>query len=139
MSEVLPLYHSVLVIDDHNMVVISLRLLIGDLFKIFYHTKDGTGGIELAMQHQPQLVLVDNQLPDLPGEAVVRQIRSHCPRTRVLGYSFSTSGVAIRKMYEAGVNGYVDKSESDTELSKAIMELMAGRKYFSKEAREQMY
>ena len=139
MSEGLPIYHSVLVIDDHNMVVISLRLLIGHLFKAFYHTKDGSTGIELAIEHQPQLVIVDNQLPDLPGATVVRQIKSHCPQTRILGYSFSTGGVSIRKMYEAGVNGYVDKSESDTELIKAVTELLAGKEYFSKEAREQIH
>jgi two-component system response regulator EvgA len=126
-NEVLSKYDSILIIDDHNMVVISLRLLIGHLFREFYHTRDGAAGIMLATQKQPRLVIVDNQLPDLPGDAVVRQIRLHCPQTRILGYSFSTSGVSIRKMYEAGVNGYVDKSESDTELNKAVQELMEGR------------
>jgi len=139
MNEVLSIYDSLLVIDDHKMVVISLRLLIGHLFREFYHTKDGVGGIALAMGHQPQLVIVDNQLPDLPGDVVVRQIKSHCPQTRILGYSFSTSGASIRKMYDAGVNGYVDKSESDTELSKAVQHLMEGKDYFSKEAREQIH
>ncbi|HVW62753.1 MAG TPA: response regulator, partial [Puia sp.] len=84
-------------------------------------------------------VIVDNQLPDLPGDVVVGQIKRHCPQTRILGYSFSTSGVSIRKMYEAGVNGYVDKSESDTELNKAVQQLMEGKDYFSKEAREQIH
>jgi DNA-binding NarL/FixJ family response regulator len=139
MNEAASIYGSLLVIDDHNMVVISLRLLIGHLFRDFYHTKDGAAGIALAMKHQPQLVIVDNQLPDLPGNAVVRQIKSYCPQTRILGYSFSTSGATIRKMYEAGVNGYVDKCESDSELNKAVLHLMEGKDYFSKEAREQLH
>jgi len=139
MNEGVPIYDSILVIDDHKMVVVSLKLLIGHLFREFYQTRDGGTGIELATQYQPSLVIVDNQLPDLPGDAVVRQIRDHCPKTRILGYSFSTSGVSIRKMYDSGVNGYVDKSESDTELGKAVQELMEGREYFSKEAREQIH
>ena len=139
MNETLSRYGSILVIDDHNMVGISLRLLIGHLFREFYHTKEGAAGIALARQHQPGLVIVDNQLPDLPGDAVVSQIRTHCPQTRILGYSFSTGGVTIRKMYVAGVNGYVDKSETDTELSKAVETLMEGKEYFSKEAREQIH
>jgi len=139
MSSDLPAYHSILVIDDHNMVVISLRLLIGHLFETFQHTRDGAGGIGLAIKIQPQLVIVDNQLPDLAGDTVVRQIKIHCPHTRVLGYSFTMNGAAIRKMYESGVDGYVDKSEPDTELSKAVEELMNERKYFSKEARGHMY
>jgi len=139
MNEAVSLYDSLLVIDDHKMVVISLRLLIGQLFSEFLHTKDGAAGIALAMERQPQLVIVDSQLPDLPGDAVVRQIKSHCPQTRILGYSFSTSGASILKMYEAGVNGYVDKSEPDTELSNAVQHLMEGKDYFSKEAREQIH
>ena len=139
MNETLSIYGSILVIDDHNMVGISLRLLIGHLFTEFYHTKDGGAGIALAREHQPSLVIVDNQLPDLPGDAVVSQIRKHCPHTRILGYSFSTSGVSIRKMYEAGVNGYVDKSETDTELNRAVQALMEGQEYFSREAREQIH
>lgn len=121
------------------MVVISLRLLVGHLFREFYHTKEGAAGIALAAQYQPQLVIVDNQLPDLPGDVVVRQIKSLCPQARILGYSFSANGISIRKMYEAGVNGYVDKSESDTELNKAVEQLMEGKEYFSKEAREQIH
>ena len=139
MNEIFSIYDSMLIIDDHNMVVISLRLLIGHLFREFYHTRDGTAGIALAIQKQPRLVIVDNQLPDLPGDMVVREIKRHCPQTRILGYSFSTSGVSIRKMYEAGVNGYVDKSECDTELNKAVQQLMEGNDYFSKEAREQIH
>ena len=138
MNEVLTKYDSVLVIDDHNMVVISLRLLIGDLFKVFYHTRDGVAGIEMAREHQPQLVIVDNQLPDLPGDAVVKEIRTHCPQARILGYSFSMNGASIRKMYEAGINGYVDKSEDDAELNRAVTDLLEGKEYFSKEARSEI-
>jgi DNA-binding NarL/FixJ family response regulator len=139
MSELPPVYRSVLVIDDHNMVVISLRLLIGHLFKDFYHTKEGTAGVAMAIKDQPQLVIVDHQLPDLPGYAVVEAIRKHCPQTRTLGYSFSMNGVSIRRMYTAGINGYVDKSESDTELNKAVMDIMQGKEYFSNEARSHLH
>ena len=131
-------YHSVLIIDDHKMVIIGLRLLIGDLFGEFYHTRDGAAGITLAKKIKPQLVIVDNQLPDLPGDLVVREIRQHCPDTRILGYSFTMNSVSIRKMYDAGIHGYVDKSETDVELSRAVAELLAGKEYFSKEARSQI-
>jgi len=139
MKSEFPVYSSILVIDDHNMVVISLRLLIGHLFASFHHTRIGADGIGLAIKIQPQLVIVDNQLPDLAGDIVVRQIKAHCPHTRILGYSFTMNGAAIRKMYESGIDGYVDKSEPDTELSRAVEELMKGNKYFSKEAKAHMY
>ena len=135
MSEILPKYHSVLVIDDHKMVIIGLRLSIGDLFEEFYHTREGDSGVAMAKKYQPQLVIVDNLLPDMAGDVVVREIRRYCPGTRILGYSFTMEELSIGKMLQAGVHGYVDKSEADTELSKAVLHLLEGREYFSKEAR----
>jgi len=135
MSEARSKYDSVLVIDDHKMVIIGLKLSIGDLFSNFYHTREGGLGITMGKKYQPQLVIVDNQLPDLSGDAVVREIRRYCPHTRILGYSFTMNAGAIRKMYKAGIHGYVDKSEADVELSRAVASLLEGGEYFSKEAR----
>jgi len=135
MSEVQPKYDSVLVIDDHKMVIIGLRLSIGDLFSNFYHAREGGMGIAMGKKYQPQLVIVDNQLPDLAGDAVVREIKRYCPHARILGYSFTMNAEAIRKMYEAGIHGYVDKSEADGELNRAVAALLDGKEYFSKEAR----
>jgi DNA-binding NarL/FixJ family response regulator len=135
MNEAQLKYDSVLVIDDHKMVILGLRLTIGALFSAFYHTREGSMGIAMAKKYQPQLVIVDNQLPDLAGDAVVREIRRYCPHARILGYSFTMDADSIRKMYEAGIHGYVDKSEADVELSKAVRLLLGGGEYFSKEAR----
>ncbi len=128
-------YHSLLVIDDHNMIVNGIRLLIGDRFGVFYHANDAATGIKLALEHQPQLVIVDQQLPDNSGDNVVREIKYRCPTTRILGYSFNITAVSILKMFEAGVHGYVVKSEDDTEFDKAVTSLLEGKDYFCKEAR----
>ena len=55
MSEEIKPYHSILVIDDHNMIVNGIRLLIGDLFREFRYANNGANGVTLAVQHQPQL------------------------------------------------------------------------------------
>jgi DNA-binding NarL/FixJ family response regulator len=130
-----PIYHSLLVIDDHNMIVNGIRLLIGDRFSVFYHANDGATGIRLALEHQPQLVIVDQVLPDHSGDAVVREIKYRCPASRILAYSFNVNATSILRMFEAGVHGYVIKSENDAEFEKAVTSLMEGRDYFCKEAR----
>lgn len=128
-------YQSLLVIDDHNMVVNGIKLLIGDLFKDFYHANDGAAGIQLALKHSPQLVIVDYTLPDMTGEAVAREVRYHCQGARILGYSFNINAASILKMFGAGINGYVIKSENDEEFTKAVTYLMEGKDYFCREAR----
>jgi DNA-binding NarL/FixJ family response regulator len=129
------LYQSVLVIDDHNMVVNGIKLLIKDQFKEFLHANDGTSGIELAVQHMPQLAIVDYVLPDMTGDQVVKEIRYRVPGIRILGYSFNVNPSSVMKMFESGINGYVIKSENDEEFTKAVHYLLDGKDYFCKEAR----
>src|SRR5579864_1304081 len=95
-------FHSVLVIDDHKMVVIGIKLLIMDRFRDFYQAGNGAAGIELAHQHQPDMV--------------TKEIRLRCPGTRILGYSFNMDPVCVLEMVEAGIHGYVDKSGNDAEF-----------------------
>src|SRR5258708_40154716 len=128
-------YHSVLVIDDHNMIINGIRLLIGDQFSGFYEANNGTAGIDLALQHQPQLAIIDHILPDMMGDAVAREIKYRCPNTRILAYSFNTNAATVLKMFEAGIHGYVVKNENDTEVRQAVYYLLEGKGYFCKEAR----
>lgn len=135
MSEESQKYHSMLVVDDHNMIVNGIKLLIGDQFRDFYHANNGAAGIELALKHQPQLVIVDYTLPDISGAEVTKEVKYRCPGSRILGYSFNVTPASILKMFEAGVHGYVIKSEDDGEFTKAVSYLLAGKDYFCKEAR----
>jgi DNA-binding NarL/FixJ family response regulator len=128
-------YNSLLVIDDHNMIVNGIRLLIGDKFRQFYHAHTGTAGTALAIQHQPQLVIIDHVLPDLSGDTAVKEIKYRCPSTRILAYSFSGYSAAVLKMFSAGVHGYIIKNEDDEEFTKAVHTVVEGKEYFCKEAR----
>ncbi|GGA99369.1 response regulator [Puia dinghuensis] len=128
-------YGSLLVIDDHNMIVNGVRLLIGERFRDIWHANDGATGLALAVQRQPNLVIVDFVLPDGTGDALVKEIKYRCPATRMLAYSFNGYSAAVLKMFGAGVHGYVIKSEDDEEFVRAVTALLDGKEYFCKEAR----
>ncbi len=129
------MYKSVLVIDDHKMVANGIKLLIGSMFEQFYMAHDGASGISLAIQHFPQLVIVDYTLPDTTGDLLVRELKYKIPSLKILAYSFSYAPEAIIKMLQSGVNGYVIKKEDDEEFNRAVRYLMEGKDYFCKEAR----
>lgn len=135
MSETLRSYDSILVIDDHNMIVNGIRLLIGDRFHEFLYANTGAAGMNMAVKHQPQLVVVDVVLPDLAGDAIVREIKYRCPGARILAYSFNAYSAAVIKMFNAGIHGYLVKSEHDDEFVKAVTTLLEGKEYFCREAR----
>ncbi len=135
MTDKLPLYKSVLVVDDHKMVANGIKLLIGNLFENFYMAHDGADGMSKALRHFPQLAIVDFSLPDTTGDFLVRELKYKIPSIKVLAYTFSYSPDSIVKMLQSGVNGYVVKKEDDEEFIKAVHLLMEGRDAFCKEAR----
>jgi len=135
MSAPLQQYRSLLVIDDHNMIVNGIRLLVGHRFQDIWQANTGTGGLTLANRHQPQLVIVDYVLPDGTGDAIAKEIKYRHPATRILAYSFNGYSAAVLKMFGAGVHGYVIKSEDDEEFVRAVGTLLEGKEYFCREAR----
>jgi len=135
MSAPLKHYNSLLVIDDHNMIVNGIRLLIGNRFQDIWQANTVAAGLVLATQRQPQLVVVDFVLPDGTGDTIVKEIKYRCPATRILAYSFNGYSAAVLKMFGAGVHGYVIKSENDEEFVHAVGTLLEGKEYFCREAR----
>jgi len=135
MSMPLKHYSSLLVIDDHNMIVNGIRLLIGNRFQDVWQANTAAAGLALATQRQPQLVVVDYVLPGGTGDAIVKEMKYRCPATRILAYSFNGYSAAVLKMFGAGVHGYVIKSENDEEFVHAVGTLLEGKEYFCREAR----
>lgn len=128
-------YHSLLVIDDHKIVAHGIKLLLGSRFNHFYMAHDGASGISMALQHFPSMVIVDYSMPDTTGNLVARELKYRQPNIKILAYTFTYTPDVIIKMLQAGINGYVIKTEQDEELVKAIEYIMRGRDYFCKEAR----
>jgi DNA-binding NarL/FixJ family response regulator len=88
-----------------------------------------------ALQHFPQLAIVDFSLPDTTGDFLARELKYKIPSIKILAYTFSYSPDAIVKMLQSGVNGYIIKKEDDEEFRRAVHLLMEGREAFCKEAR----
>jgi DNA-binding NarL/FixJ family response regulator len=128
-------YNSVLVIDDHKMIINGIKLLIGDMFDHFHLAHDGASGISKALQHFPQVIIVDYFLPDTTGDLLVRELKYKIPSATILTYTFTYAPDIILKMFQSGVSGYVIKSENDEEFIQAIHQLLDGGTYFCKAAR----
>ncbi len=135
MNEKAATYNSILVIDNHKMVTNGIKLISGSLFKQFHVAHDGASAASEALQYAPELIIIDFFLPDIQGDALVRQLKYKLPSTKILAYSLSYAPDIIIKMLKCGVNGYVIKKDDDDEFINAIHLLMGGRDYFCKEAR----
>ena len=122
----------VLIIDDHPIVLQGCRRMLEDAgVKTVLEARDATSGYRLYRRHHPDVVIVDLGMQEggLGGLEVIRRMRSHDPRSRILVFSMHSDPIIAARALEAGATGYVLK-DSD-ELMKAFDQVRTGTPYLS--------
>jgi two-component system, NarL family, invasion response regulator UvrY len=125
---------SVLIIDDHPIVLQGCRRMLEDAgVKTVLEARDVTSGYRLYRRHHPDVVIVDLAMQGggLRGLDVIRRMRSHEPRTRILVFSMYSDPIVAARALEAGATGYVLKDTSSDELMKAFDQVRTGTPYLS--------
>ncbi len=125
---------SVLIIDDHPIVLQGCRRVLEDAgVESVLEARDLESGYRLYRRHQPDVVIVDlgMQGSGLGGLSLIRRIRAHEPRTRILVFSMHSDPIIVARALEAGATGYVLKDTSSAELLKAFEKVRAGTPYLS--------
>ncbi|HEY1610510.1 MAG TPA: response regulator transcription factor [Paraburkholderia sp.] len=87
---------------------------------------DGEEGLRLAQTLQPDLVILDLELPKLDGLSLIRTIRAKQPRTRLLVLTAKPEQVMANHTRIAGANGYVSKSRGIEELRSVVKAVLLG-------------
>jgi len=112
----------VLIVDDSPQVRQELRTLLtlaGDI-EIVGEAADGLEAIRLAEALQPEVVLMDLEMPVLDGYEAARQIKSRWPACRVVALTVHGYEAARRKASQAGVDVFLVKGVSVETLVQAI-------------------
>jgi len=93
---------------------------------------DGLEAVRKAEELQPDLILLDINLPKMNGFEVAKQIRRLAPRTRFLFMSQESSPDIVRKALSLGAHGYIQKVSAATDLRTAIDAVLAGQQFVSR-------
>jgi DNA-binding NarL/FixJ family response regulator len=112
----------VLIVDDSPQVRQELRTLlplVGDI-KVVGEAADGRQAIQMAEALQPQVILMDLEMPVLDGYEATRQIKAHCPGCRVVALTVHGYEAAQQKAMAAGVDDLVIKGAPVETLVQAI-------------------
>jgi two-component system invasion response regulator UvrY len=123
---------SVLVIDDHPIVLQGCRRMLEDVgITEVLEARDVASGYKLYRRHSPNVVIVDlaMQGSGLGGLPLIRRINAHDPSTRILVFSMHSDPIIVARALEAGATGYVLKDTSPAELMKAFEKVRAGTPY----------
>jgi DNA-binding NarL/FixJ family response regulator len=125
----------VLVVDDHPVVRKGLHSCLArqDRLKIVGEASDGDEAISKARDLDPDIVLMDIDLPRMNGLAVTELLRKYHPRVKVLVLSVHTNKEFIFRIIQAGAHGYISKGAPPEELVRAIEAVCDGEAFFSPE------
>jgi DNA-binding NarL/FixJ family response regulator len=123
---------SVLIIDDHPIVLQGCARVLEDAgIAPVLAASDLVAGYRLYRRHGPDVVIVDLAIhgKGLGGLDLIRRIRAHDARARILVLSMHNDASIVARSLEAGASGYVLKDTSSEELVKAVAQVAAGIPY----------
>jgi DNA-binding NarL/FixJ family response regulator len=130
----------ILIADDHDLMRRGLKALVESHpgWQVCDEAHTGREAVTKAEQIKPDIVVLDISMPELNGVEAARNIRKVSPNTEILILSVHYSDQLIREILEAGVRGYIMKSDSDRDLILALEKLAIRRPFFTSKAAEVM-
>ena len=126
----------VFIADDHYMVVEGIRSMLLTEMNIEWmgHAMNAASCLAFLHLQQPDVLLLDINLPDKSGIDLCKEIKEKYPDIHILGLSSFNQQSYIQKMIQNGASGYVLKNASLEEIVKAIEVAMRGDIFLSSEA-----
>jgi len=122
----------VLLADDHVLVRQSLKsLLEHEGIQVIAEAADGQAALDHARSLHPDLAIMDISMPTSNGLEAARGIHVFCPRTKTILLTQHEEEQFISEAVEAGVKGYVLKSQAANDLMQAIRQVSRGDVYLS--------
>ncbi|MEV4777885.1 response regulator [Burkholderia sp. LMU1-1-1.1] len=119
---------SVLLVDDHTLFRSGIRSLLQrhPEFNVVGEAADGFEGIKRALQLQPQVVLLDLNMPGMSGVETLQLMRQDCPDTAIVMLTVSEDAEDLSTALKAGASGYLLKNIDTDYLTRAIRRAAAG-------------
>src|ERR1700746_3473043 len=118
--------------DDHALVRQGLRTLLErERFQVVAEASNGQEMIRLAESLHPDIVVTDIRMPILNGIDAVRELARSCPKTKTILLTQHEEEQYVHEALEAGVRGYVLKSQVASDLVHAIHQVARGEFYLS--------
>ncbi len=130
----------VVIADDHAMIRDGLKLLLTTVLnhEVVAETGDGTVVEQLVSNLNPDLLVLDLELPGCHGIELATRIKAKAMTPKILVVTGNQSVALLGRALEAGVDGYVLKHEDSSELSLAIQAVLVGGEYVSKSIAAQL-
>jgi two-component system nitrate/nitrite response regulator NarL len=123
----------VLLADDHPVVRKGIRSWLSGVenLEVVDEAVNGQEAIAKVKEHNPDVVLMDVDMPKLNGLEATKLIRKDCPNTKVLILSMHTNKTVVLQIIQSGAHGYVLKDAPPADVLRAIESVDSGEPFFS--------
>jgi two-component system response regulator NreC len=123
----------IMLADDHTIVRQGLARLLNDQpdLKVVGQAVNGRAAVDMALELQPDIVIMDIAMPRMNGIEAAKRIRKKLPVTKILILSMYSHEHYIHELLEAGISGYLLKDSSGRDIINAIHAAMNDETFLS--------
>ena len=122
---------TILIVEDDPMMQLGLKHILNQQphLTVVAQAVNGNEAVSVALQHQPDIVLMDIDLPGIDGIAAAQQIKAALPNTRILMLTHHSNPTQVMAALSSGAHGYCVKGTNAEQLLLAIATVQEGGSY----------
>jgi DNA-binding NarL/FixJ family response regulator len=125
----------IFIVDDHEFFRSGLKMVINKLkyAKVTGEAANGRDFLELLAKDEPDIVLIDIQMPLMNGIEATRQALEEYPDLKIVALTMFDDEEYVQSMIDAGAKGFLLKNITKDILDQALQAIQAGKNYYSPE------
>ena len=120
---------TVILADDHTLVLEGFRRLLEAQCELLATVGDGQALLKAVAQQHPDIVILDISMPVMNGIEAARALKSQFPSVKLLFVTMHADPAYIRAAFQAGASGYILKQSLGDELTQALHAVLRGHTY----------
>lgn len=119
----------VLLVDDHPVVRAGIRALLRSAadIEVVAEAKSGAEALTKVKELQPEVLLLDMEMPDISGVEVAKKLKAERSSVRVLALSAYDDAQYVKSLLESGAAGYLTKEEAPEMIINAVRGVAHGQ------------
>jgi len=121
----------IFIAEDHETVREGLKLIINQQedMEVCGEAGDGRAAVKMALELNPDIVLMDVTMPDLNGLKATKKLKELKPQIKILTVTRHSDDSYLQELLRAGASGYILKQSPSTELLRGIRAIARGGNY----------
>jgi len=131
---------NILLVDDHELVRTGIRKILDDVrgFKVVGETATGEEAVQYCRKSEPDVVLMDMNMPGIGGLEATKKILRYAPDVKVIVLTVHSEDPFPTKVMQIGASGYLTKGAGPDEMINAIKAVNSGQRYITPEIAQQI-